>query len=178
MAYGAAHPARVDRLILIDSGGPDFEFHAWFNANIESRLHPEDRKARDYWDAAVSRGVDIDKARMESIGAVTPPYFFDRAKGLAFAASMPDGAFHADASRLLGKELRTSYDLRGALPNISRPVLIIHGHQDPIGDKTAEDIHDLIPSSTLRYINECGHFPWIEQPEKMRSILAEFLARE
>ena len=89
---------------------------------------------------------------------------------------MPEGGYHYDANRLLNEDLQKSYDLRAALPKLSRPVLIVHGHQDPIGDKTAEDIHALIPSSTLRYINECGHFPWIEQPEKMQSILAEFLA--
>jgi proline iminopeptidase len=176
MAYGAAHPDRVDRLILIDSGGPTSEFEQWFSTNIEARLHSEDREARDYWDAAAKRGVDPDKAWLERIVAILPGYFFDRAKALAVAASVPEGGFHEDASRLLNEDLEKSYDLRDALPKLSRPVLIVHGHQDPIGDKTAEDIHALIPSSTLRYINECGHFPWIEQPEQMQSILAEFLA--
>ncbi len=178
MAYGAAHPDRVDRLILIDSGGPTSEFRQWFSANIEARLHTEDREARDYWAAAVKRGVDPDKVMTESSRAILPAYFYDRAKGLAVAASMPDGRSHSDASRLLDEDLQKSYDLRDALPKLSRPVLIIHGHQDPIGDKTAEDIHALIPSSTLRYINQCGHFPWIEQPEEMRSIIAKFLATE
>ena len=176
MAYGAAHPDRVDRLILIGSGGPTLEFQQWFSTNIEARLRPEDREARDYWDAAVKRGVDPGKAWLERIAAILPGYFFDRAKALAVAAKMPEGGFHDDANRLLNEDLRKSYDLRDALPKLSRPVLIVHGHQDPIGDKTAEDIHALIPSSTLRYINECGHFPWIEQPEEMQSIIAEFLA--
>jgi proline iminopeptidase len=176
MAYGAAHPDRVDRLILIGSGGPTLEFQQWFFTNIGARLRPEDREASDYWDAAVKRGVDPDKAHLEILVAILPGYFFDRAKALAAAASVPEDAFHYDAKRLLDEDLRKSYDLRDALPKLSRPVLIVHGHQDPIGDKTAEDIHALLPSSTLRYINKCGHFPWIEQPEEMQSIIAEFLA--
>jgi pimeloyl-ACP methyl ester carboxylesterase len=27
----------------------------------------------------------------------------------------------------------------------------------------------------LVYINQCGHMPWIEQPDQFRRILAEFL---
>ena len=45
-----------------------------------------------------------------------------------------------------------------------------------MGDKTAEDIHDLIKSSTLVYINQSGHFPWIEQPEVFGRAIKGFLA--
>ncbi|MCC6368312.1 MAG: alpha/beta hydrolase [Bryobacterales bacterium] len=176
MAYAAAHPNHVDRLILIGSGGHTMKFIEWFLKNIEARLHAEDREARDYWTAAVKRGVSLDKAMSESIAAIVPAYFFDRGKGLAFAASMADGAFHSDSYiPLFTQDAVRNYDLRASLATFSRPTLILHGHQDPIGDKTAEDIHALIRSSTLRYINECGHFPWLEQPGQMRAIVSEFL---
>ncbi len=54
-------------------------------------------------------------------------------------------------------------------------MLIVQGHQDPVGDKTAEDIHGLIPGSTLAYINKSGHFPWLEQPEEFKRLVVEFL---
>jgi pimeloyl-ACP methyl ester carboxylesterase len=54
-------------------------------------------------------------------------------------------------------------------------VLIVQGHQDPIGQKPVEEIHSLIKSSTLRYIPRCGHYPWAEQPDLLRTALAEFL---
>jgi proline iminopeptidase len=54
-------------------------------------------------------------------------------------------------------------------------VLIVQGHQDPVGDKTAEDIHAAITTSVLTYINKCGHFPWLEQPDALRRAIAEFL---
>jgi pimeloyl-ACP methyl ester carboxylesterase len=38
-----------------------------------------------------------------------------------------------------------------------------------------EEIHSLIKSSTLRYIPRSGHYPWAEQPEPIRTALAEFL---
>jgi len=175
MAYAAAHPDRVDRLILIGSGGPTLEFAQWFEDNIRMRLRPEDLEARNYWRGAAKRGVDRDKVAIEDIRAITPGYFFDRAKGLEFAAQLKDGVLHEDVNSLLFGDLAKQYDLRPGLKKLDRPVLILQGHQDPIGDKTAEDIHQVIPRSTLAYINKAGHFPWLEQPEEFRRSIATFL---
>jgi proline iminopeptidase len=175
MAYAAAHPDRVDRMILIGPGGPTLEFAQWFNDNIRMRLRPEDIAAERYWDDAPRRGVDVDKAALESIRAITPGYFFDREKGLAFRSMLTDGTITVRVNELLFADMAKGYDSRPGLARLNRPVLIVQGHQDPVGDKTAEDIHKAITSSMLKYINQCGHMPWIEQPDQFRRILAEFL---
>jgi proline iminopeptidase len=176
MAYASSHPDKVDKLILMSSGGPTLESDRWFSDNIEALLHSEDLEARQYWIDAAKHGVDADTAALGRVRAVTPGYFFDRAKGLAFAAGIPKGALHSDAGSLMNADLRKSYDLRDGLRRVEQPVLIIQCHQDPIGDKTAEDIHASIRSSTIQYLDRCGHFPWIEQPDKMRAVVAEFLS--
>jgi proline iminopeptidase len=176
MAYAASHPSRVDRLILISSGGPTLEFASWFEDNIRARMRPEDLEAERYWTDAAQRGVGADKVALETARALTPAYFYDRAKGLAFAAAMPDGSLHAAPGDRLFADLAVTYDVRAGLRALDRPTLIVHGHQDPIGDKTAEDIHALIRSSTLAYLDKCGHFPWLEQPEAFRQAIDEFLS--
>ena len=176
MAYAAAHPDRVDKMILIGPGGPTLEFAQWFPDNIRMRLRPEDLEKERYWDDAPKRGVDPDKAALEGIRAITPGYFFDREKGLAFAASMPDGTVHLAVNQLLFDDMaKTGYDSRPGLQKLDRPVLIAQGHQDPVGDKTAEDIHAAIKGSVLKYFNKSGHFPWLEVPEEFRKAIAEFL---
>lgn len=177
MAYAAAHPDRVDRLILIGSGGPTLEFTEWFGDNITMRLRPEDVEARSYWQTAAKNGISADKAALEAAKAITPGYFFDRKQGLAFAATMKDGTLNSEVSAMLFNKTAKRYDVRDGLKKLDRPVLIVQGHQDPIGDKTAEDIHALIPGSTLAYINKSGHFPWIEQPDEFRKIVATFLGK-
>jgi proline iminopeptidase len=176
MAYAAAHPDRVDWMVLIDPGGPTLEFQTWFGDNIRARLRPEDIEAERYWMEAAKNGVPADKVALETVRAVTPAYFFDRAKGLAFAAQMADGDLDAESSDLLFADLVKQYDVRDGLRRFERPVLIVHGHQDPIGDKTVEDIHALIKSSSLVYLDKCGHFPWIEQPDGFRAAVAAFVA--
>ena len=174
MAYAAAHPDRIDRMILIGPGGPTLEFAEWFNDNIRMRLRSEDLEAERYWTEAPKRGVDPDKAGLEQVRAITPGYFFERAKGLAFASQLPDGTLTLRVNALLFGDMSTGYDSRPGLRQLDRPVLIVQGHQDPVGDKTAEDIHAAIKSSALTYLNQCGHFPWLEQPDAFRRILTEF----
>ena len=177
MAYAAAHPDRIDRMILIGPGGPTLEFTDWFNDNIHMRLRPEDVEAERYWSEAPKRGVDVNKAALEQVRAITPGYFFERAKGLAFASHLPEGTLTLQVNTLLFADMAKAYDSRPGLRQLDRPVLIIQGHQDPVGDKTAEDIHAAIKSSTLVYLNQCGHFPWLEQSDAFRRILAEFFTR-
>jgi len=105
---------------------------------------------------------------------ITPGYFFERAKGLAFASQLPDGTLTLQVNALLFGDMSRGYDSRPGLRQLDRPVLIVQGHQDPVGDKTAEDIHAAIKSSALTYLNQCGHFPWLEQPDAFRRILTEF----
>ncbi len=175
MAYAASHPDRIERLILIGSGGPTRDFFEYYEDNIDVRLHSEDKEARTYWDNAAKHGVDADKAALESIKAIFPAFFFDRTQGLAAAAAKPDGSYHADTNALMMAAVEKSYDLRAGLARVTSPVLIIEGRQDPMGDATAEEIHARLSASVIRYINQCGHFPWIEQPEKFKGIIAEFL---
>ena len=181
MAYAVAHPDRIDRMILIGPGGPTLEFTTWFQDNIHMRLRPEDLEAEQKWDEAPKRGIDPDKAALEGIRAIAPGYFFDRAKGLAFASQLPEGTLHVQVNTALFGDLRKiGYDLRLGLRQLNRPVLIVQGHQDPVGDKTAEDIRAVVKTSVLKYINKAGHFPWIEQPDEFRRALSRFfeIARE
>jgi len=175
MAYAAAHPNRIDKMILIGPGGPTLEFTRRFSDNIRMRLHPEDLEAERSWQDAEKRGVDADKATLEAIRAVTPGYFFDREKGLAFGRQLSDGTAHVKVNQLLFEDMAKHYDSRPGLQKLDRPVLIVQGHQDPLGDKTAEDIHVAIKRSVVTYLDKCGHYPWLEQPGAFRKAIAQFL---
>jgi len=174
-SYAAAHPDRVGRMILLGPGGPTLEFAQWFGDNLAARQRPEDVRLIAYWDDAEKHGVDHEKASNERVRAAIPSYFFSRAKGLARAAAMPEGSFHAHTNELLFGDLAKGYDARPGLRKLTCPVLIIFGHQDPVGDLTAMEIHNTIPGSQLVFLSQCGHYPWAEQPEGVRKAITEFL---
>ncbi len=69
-------------------------------------------------------------------------------------------------------------DLRPGLRHIAIPTAVIVGAEDRLTPvNMAEEIHALIPGSTLRILNSCGHLPPIEKPEEMARILLELLRR-
>ena len=175
MAYASAFPDRAERLIVIAPSGASPEYQQWLWDNVVSRLHTEDKESLAYWRKAFQRGFDKNAAGSEIVRSYWPGYFYDRAKGLAWAAQLPDRFINVAVAEIMIPALQKSIDIRPGLVRINCPVLIIQGHQDPIGQKPVEEIHSLIKSSTLRYIPKSGHFPWVEQPEPIRTALNEFL---
>jgi proline iminopeptidase len=70
---------------------------------------------------------------------------------------------------------RASFTLHPLLKNLRIPTLIIHGDDDPVPKITAQNIHRSIQDSKYVEIKNCGHFPFIEQPEEYFRVLKNFL---
>jgi pimeloyl-ACP methyl ester carboxylesterase len=62
------------------------------------------------------------------------------------------------------------------LPSLRAPVLFIYGYQDFEPITQAFLLQQRLPDAQIRMINECGHVPWIEQPEIFYDTLIQFLA--
>ena len=177
MLYLAAHPEAVRALVLVDSGGPTRDFYEPFGDNLEARLLPADREAVDFWRQPAQRQADPQRATYESLRAKVPAYFFERRKAWSFVALMRPEGYTAAVNRLLLADLeRTGYDLRPALRRVHVPALVLQGRQDPMPESVAIELHGLIEGSRLRFLDRCGHFPWIEQPEAFYAAVRGFLA--
>ena len=67
-------------------------------------------------------------------------------------------------------------DLRGELPAIDRPVLLVHGELDTICPAAASAyMAQRLPMATLSIMEGCGHAPFMTQPERFNALLLEFL---
>lgn len=70
-------------------------------------------------------------------------------------------------------------DLKGKLQHIQAPTLIVAGARDPIVPlEAAEAIRAEVEKSELAVFEKSGHFPMLEEPEKFRVVLEEFLERD
>ena len=67
-------------------------------------------------------------------------------------------------------------DSRPSLRDISCPTLILAGTGDRLTPlPIAEEIHRGIPGSELAALEDCGHLPTLEAPEKTTYLLTDFL---
>lgn len=83
----------------------------------------------------------------------------------------------ANAYRRQNRAVKNRRDYRPGLSLVSVPTRVVVGRQDRMTPlKNAEEIHHLIPNSTLHIVEDCGHLPPIEQPEVMAEIIRSVLA--
>jgi pimeloyl-ACP methyl ester carboxylesterase len=64
-----------------------------------------------------------------------------------------------------------------ALGAIDAPVLLVYGTADPTGDvATWRAFGARLPNGSLEIIEGAGHMPWFDEPERVASAVAAFLA--
>jgi proline iminopeptidase len=174
MMYASEHPDRVAALALIDSGGPTLAGVPKFAANLMSRFTAEDNAKIAEWTAPEKMNANRKKAILEVTKAKTGAYFHDRSKAHILTDPMTEESFHDGVFYAVTGQLMTGLDLRAGLKNVKAPVLVIHGKQDPL--ETAHEVHEAIAGSQLEIIDDAGHFPWLEKPERVYGVLGAFLA--
>lgn len=72
--------------------------------------------------------------------------------------------------------MRNRVEMRDSLAAISCPTIVIHGRDDqswPL--ENGEELAQLIPGARLSVIENCGHFPTLDQPEQTNAALRDWL---
>jgi len=157
MVYAARYPLHAPKLILLSSVGPTGKVFRFFQDNISMRLQPDDLK-----ELAI-----CDSLQQPTIKAILPGYFFDRKRALETKARLNLEDYNTKAQNLTWPDYMADEDKRvGALKNYKGSVSIIQGRQDPVGESTAFEIKELMPQTSIHFIEKCGHFPWLENDDQ------------
>jgi proline iminopeptidase len=178
--YASKFPSSIKGLILVDSGGPSWDFAKVFYDNMKARMSADDRSAQQYWSQPDVVGRDRMRAEVEGIRAILPSQFYDRAKAPQAIAILKIGREHynPEAAEHLSPDFSRGAPARvEALKKVDIPTLIVQGRQDPMPESVALENQKLIKGSRLVWLDRCGHWPWIEQPEALEKATFEFLFR-
>lgn len=172
MMYAREHPQRIGAIAFIDAGGPTLKSVPKFSTNLEARFSDEDRATIKEWSGEKGK-ENHRRAVLEIAKAKTPAYFADRAKARLLTDAMTEESFHDGVFWAVVAQMM-ALDLRSGLEKVKAPVLVLHGRQDPL--ESAQEVHETFPGSRLEMIDNAGHFPWLEQPERFYAELGGFLA--
>jgi proline iminopeptidase len=175
--YAQYFPSSVSALTLLGSMGLNKHGLAGFQDNISSRLGAADLELCEYWSDPQRMQADPQHAISEVIRARMPGYFFDRKKSLLVSQVIKDSDFNFATGDWIWRDIgRQKLDLAEMTPAFSGPVLILHGRQDPLGEAVPLALERYYKKSKLIFIEKCGHYSWVEQPEKVMAPISEFLA--
>lgn len=176
-AYAHFYPEAVSSLILLDSMGLNTDAFPHFIDNIQSKLQASDLEKLEYWRDPARMEADRHHAIVEQIRARMPGYFFDRKKALLVSQTMKDSDFNFTMGNLIWQDIeKKGLNLANCQPAAGLPVLILHGRQDPLGEGVPLALARHYPSAKLIFIEKCGHYAWLEQPETVYSAIPAFLA--
>lgn len=177
MQFFYLFPERVERLVLVSSGGLGREVNLILrsatlpgaaqvlsvaaSAPVLSRVEALGRGARKLgW----RPGADIDAVwhGFSSLG--------DRESRVAFLAT-------TRAVIDLGGQSISAHDHLGDVPSV--PTMIVWGTKDRmIPVQHAHSVERVLPDSQVELFEGAGHFPHLDDPERFASVLREFIAAE
>lgn len=158
------------RLALINPAPLTREYRRQFEAEFARRQQsPEIQKLREELAASGLREKDPAAYRQRAFELGVAGYFSDPRKAKDLTPFRVVARVQESVWESLG-----DFDLIRDLKGIKIPSIIIHGRDDPIPlASTVEAARAL--GTNLVVLDECGHVPYVEQPEKLFAALDSFL---
>ncbi|KGM31395.1 alpha/beta fold hydrolase [Inquilinus limosus] len=174
MAHAARYPQAVSHLVLIVTAA-HAGFHERARQILRERGNAEQIAAGEMlWAGGFRSEADLERY-YEAMGPL-----YSRRYDAAAAAATRGRAIHSpDAiNRAFGPDgFLRKLDLRPELARITAPTLILAGRHDWIcPPEFSEEIHRLIPGSTLRIFEDSSHSIRVDEPEALRAAIAGFVA--
>jgi pimeloyl-ACP methyl ester carboxylesterase len=178
MAYAAAHPECVGRLLLVATlahrdEGLDAEMERGLAEREGEPWYPEARAALDEEEAAEFAD---DEALAENLARQWPLYFGHyREREAAFVQTLAGLVPNADALRRFNSDVWPSFDLRPQLARITAPTLVLAGDRDFVAPPAAgRAIAGAVADAELVVVPGAGHFIFVEAPEAFRGAVLSF----
>ena len=158
------------RLALVDPAPVTSAFRAQFEAEFSRRQQgPVIQKMRDDLAASGLKENDPDAYRQRAFEISVAGYFADPHRATDLTPFRVTGRVQQSVWESLGE-----FDLTADLAEVRCPAVIVHGRQDPIPIASSEAIAKAM-NATLVPLDDCGHVPYVEQPERLFTTLRKFL---
>ena len=173
-AAGRVAPSPT-RLVLIDPAPMSRAFRQQFEAEFSRRqASPQVQALRDELARSGLRERDPEQFRQRSFEVSVAGYFAD-----------PRAARNLTPFRVTGRvqqsvwESLAEYDLLAdpILKLIHCPTLVVHGRQDPIPLASSEGCARALGARWV-VLDECGHVPYVEQPDALFGAIEQFLSSD
>jgi proline iminopeptidase len=169
MAYGAAYPQHVARLILSDSPGPSWKSIVHLLPETFPDIHEEDEKEMK------KLGPDTEAAARASLRNHFRMIFYSPEKRDAYMSRMGNLGFEPAVAEAVSKATE-NLDLASKLGGFNFPTLVINGRYDMnVAPLTAWRLKQAIPGAKVVFFEHSGHLPSYEEPEKYLQVLEDFL---
>ncbi|MEJ7623512.1 MAG: alpha/beta hydrolase [Pyrinomonadaceae bacterium] len=183
--YAAAHPDRIERMILHNPAPPTMgflnEMADEVGARVGSRYRGEQAKRykvvanpANWRKAPDARSMCREWLTMLLVTYVYDAKTFERVKGDMCSGSVEAVREQQYANAKIWASLG-DFNLLPSITSVAAPVLVIHGEVDPIPVGSSEAWVAAYPNSRLLLIKESGHISHVEKPDIFFPAVETFL---
>ncbi len=169
MAYAAAHPEHVAKLILSDSPGPSWHDIVHVLPDVFPDIEEENKQE------AQKLGPETEAAARAGLRNHFRMIFYSTQKRDAYMSHMGDLGFEPAVGEAVAKAT-ADLDLTAKLADFKFPALVINGRYDMnVAPLTAWRLAHAIPGAKAVFFEQSGHLPSYEEPDKYIEVLEAFL---
>ena len=168
MAYSAAYPEHVRKLVLSDSPPPAFKDMVHLLPDVFPDIEEED--------AVVAKKLgNTDESAKQQLRNHFRMIFYDDDLMKKYLEDAPDLGMAPGVGAAVG-ESASHIDLTSALAKFNFPVLVITGRYDMnVAPLNAWRMYKAIPGAKLEIFSKSGHLPSYEEPDKYVRVVDTFL---
>lgn len=178
LLYASTYPAVVQKIILLAFIGTNNHFQHYSSDNIMVRLSETDMEQLEQIEKDTLLNAIDKEFKTQSI--ILKAYFFDKSKVVPFLKSVPkdENLFYYNDAFNYAYWMNPNFwkwDISKDALKLEIPIRIIQGRQDFVNDGNQSIFDSKAKNSKLYYIEQSGHFSWLEKPSKFFEILRKEL---
>jgi len=171
IAYAAAHPEHVHKLIISD-GLPSWKAIV----HLFPQVFPDKLEANEA--AARASKASPEEQAQQGLRDHFAMIFYDPEKLEHYMSNIKDLGFSPQTARAVG-EASGNLDYTPALSKFNFPVLVITGRYDMnVAPLTAWRMYKAIPGAKFEAFEKSGHLPSYEEPDKYVTVVDGFLGND
>ena len=175
MLYAKAYPKRVKKMVLVSTGGVNMNFYDRYRENLLANYSAQELTRLKYLNQLRRAGRADETLDREFRTLEYKARVYDKSQLETYSNILYKGKFQDEVLQQLLVQIQEHYNVKAAFRDFEAEVLIIQGKQAPIGEETALEVLANFPNARIEWIQECGQFPWIEQPQVFYDTLERFL---
>jgi len=176
MKYAIKYPDKVNKLILSNSSSASSIFMKNEAKRLQERITEEDKFAQEL----IFKSTNFQAGKASAYEDLFRTFFRKEFvnRDLADSLTLTFPANFAKNSRLLSylsKDMGANYDFSTDLKNITAPTLVVYGDYEILAESAGKQIAETIPNAEFMLLENCGHFPFIENSTAYFTAINDFL---
>jgi proline iminopeptidase len=180
LAYAVQYPHRTTAVVYISGTGIDPRWLDEYRKNRLAALGDAERQEFQRLRARVEHAFGEERDRLQrQLRALSRQTDVFDVRRVVDLPSFEEHPTSDQANRQVGSDWQACIEqpeFRRAVYGLPMPVLLLHGAGDPRPVHYIEALAARLEMGQFHCIPEAGHFPWIEQPRRVRASLRAFIA--